>query len=131
MTGLLSWLSDVAPWVWTASALTGFLISSRAWLLARAYARTRRVPGALTPYIQRQASMRMARLLIFTIVGAASIATYFRYPYLRQHPPALPWLLQVSSLFTLLALLAAPITDGVMGYWTLRFLLDDPLPRKK
>lgn len=132
MRHLLVWFSQGSPWIWTASSVTGFLISARAWLLARAYRRARTIPGPLVPYVERTALMRMMRLLGFTAVGLIFISTWFVYPQTRPHYFAtLPLLLLVSSFSTLAILLAAPITDAVMAYWTLKFLLDDPIPTRK
>lgn len=123
MSQTLRFLSEVAPWVWTAAAISGSLISTRAWWLVRLYARSKKAPGLLAPFISKQATLRVMRCLGYTIVGATSIATSYVYPSAPR--PELPFLIELSSLFTLVILLAVPITDAVAGYWTLRFMLDE------
>lgn len=106
----------------------GLLVCGRAWWLCRQFERER--SQIVTPYIRRTSTLRVWRLLGYTIVGLISIAIFFAYPLTRRSLYHFyPLLLQLSSLFTLLLLLAAPITDTLIGYWTLKFLLHDPLPK--
>lgn len=81
----------------------------------------------MTRYIEKTSLVRLMRLVGFSIVGVTSIAIYFAYPSLHQQAFPAPVLLQCLQLFTLLSLLTAPVIDVMVGYWTLRFLLDDPL----
>lgn len=123
MTPVLDFLSKVAPWVWTAAAISGALVSGRVWWLARHFQNHRKGPGLLTRFEMRIATLRALRCLGYVIVGTASIATSFAFP--SGPRPELPTLVEISSLFTLIILLAVPITDAIAGYWTLRFLLDE------
>lgn len=126
MAVFLKWLNLLAPWIWTTASIVALQVTVRGWWISRRFEHARR-RNTTTAYVIYTSYIRLARSIAYSIVGVASIAVYFAFPWIHESYAYAnqPAILVIVNVFTLAVLLGAPISEILVGTRTLRYLLTD------